>query len=269
MFRLDIALEPLVGCYRAFIVDQFGTLHDGSQLYPGAREAIALMRRHGPVALLSNSGKRAAPNADRLARLGIPPDAYDLMLSSGELGWQKLRAWRAGTRVLLLSRDCDSTLLDGLDLELTADAADAGLVLIAGSEADRVPMDHYVERLRPAAMRGVGALCINPDRTMVLGDRTAPGAGRIAEMYESLGGRVSWIGKPRPEIYRAALAAIGNPPAAEVLAIGDSVEHDIAGAKAIGCAAALVRNGIIAGATEPRLEAEFRRWRTRPDVVLG
>jgi HAD superfamily hydrolase (TIGR01459 family) len=265
---LDVALEPLAGNYRAFLVDQFGTLHDGAQLYPGALEAMRLMRRCGPVVLLSNSGKRAAPNAERLEAVGIPPDCYNVMLSSGELGWQKLRAWRAGTRVLLLSRGGDTSLLADLPLELVTDGADADLVVIAGSEADRLPMDYYVERLRPAASRGVGALCLNPDRTMVLGRNTAPGSGRIAELYESLGGRVSWIGKPHPEIYRAALAAVGNPEPATVLAVGDSVEHDIAGAKALGCAAALVRTGI-AAVTDAKLAAEYRRWKVQPDFVLA
>ena len=38
-----------------------------------------------------------------------------------------------------------------------------------------------------------------------------PAPGAIASLYEEMGGKVEWIGKPYPEIYRAALALIGNP----------------------------------------------------------
>lgn len=262
-------LEHLIPRYRGFLVDPFGTLHDGVRPYPGAIEALRFMRGYGKVLVLSNSGMRAAANAKRLAEFGIPADAYDLLISSGELGWQKLRAWRPGTRVLLISQHGDRSLLDGLALEAVTEADQAELVVIAGSDADRVPMDGYAERLRPAAARGIGALCLNPARTMMQSGDAGPGAGRIAELYESLGGRVSWIGKPHPEIYRAALAALGNPPPAEVLAIGDSIEHDIAGAHAAGCAAALVLTGVAAGLKPQKLEAQYRRWRTRPDAVVA
>lgn len=264
-----VTLAELIDRYAVFLVDQFGTLHDGARLYPMASIALQRMRERGRVVLLSNSGKRAAANIQRLARLGIPPAAYDLLLTSGELGWRMLRGARDGARsVLLLSRGGDASFLDGLALRPVTRAEEADVVVIAGSEGDRFPLAHYACILRPAAERGVTALCLNPDRAMLVANGTSFGAGRIAELYQSLGGHVVWIGKPYGEIYHAALAEIGDPEPATVVGIGDSVEHDVAGAKGAGCAAALVLSGIAAGATAAAIETECLRWNTRPDAIL-
>lgn len=263
----------LIMRYDAFLIDQFGTLHDGTRLYPGARETLARMKAEGrPVVLLSNSGKRAAHNAARLARMGIPDDLYAGFLTSGEAAHRMLTHGRVpaalGARsCLLLERDGDGALLRDLGLE-PADASAADLVVIAGSEGDRVALEHYAGLLAPAASRGVPALCLNPDRTMIVPTGLAYGAGRIAELYGELGGPVTWIGKPYPAIFADALALLGNPDPARVAVIGDSVEHDVAGARGAGCAAWLVRTGILEGATDSAIAAECARFGAEPDGVL-
>ena len=262
-------LRDLAGEADAFLVDQFGTLHDGSRPYPGALEALLLLQAAGkPVILLSNSGKRAAPNEARLARLGFPRDSYTALISSGEVAWQMLACEEQGGACLLLSRGEDAGFLDGLPWRATDDPGAAELVLIAGSEADRRSLAGYDGVLQAAAARGLPCLCTNPDRTMLVEGGTAPGAGRIAERYAELGGAVTWIGKPHPRIYEAALARLGLLAGPRILAIGDSLEHDVAGAHRAGCRAALVLMGIAAGLDAGELADEAQRWGAAPDFVL-
>ncbi len=265
-------LSELARRFDVFLVDQFGVLTDGVRLYPGALGALRALRAAGRcVALLSNSGRRASLNADRLAAMGIPADAYELFMSSGEFAHHLLRERSlAGTarRCLLVSRGGDASPLEGTGLASVADADAAELVVIAGSEGDERPLSDYEAWLRPAARRRLPAVCLNPDRTMLTARGLAPGAGRIAELYEALGGTVAWVGKPYRPIYDHLLAALGNPPAARVVGLGDSVEHDIAGARAAGCAAALVRRGIIAEASDAEILAECARVGAWPDTVL-
>jgi HAD superfamily hydrolase (TIGR01459 family) len=170
-------------------------------------------------------------------------------------------------RCLLLERDGDGSLLDGLGLR-TVPAGVADLVVIAGSEGERRPLAAYAELLAPLARDGVPALCLNPDRVMLTPLGPAFGAGRIAELYEEMGGRVTWIGKPYPAIYAAVLAALGDPLRARVAGIGDSVEHDIAGARGAGCGPWLVRTGIAAGLDDAEIAAECRRRGALPDGIL-
>ena len=98
---------------------------------------------------------------------------------------------------------------------------------------------------------------------------TAFGAGAIAQLYESLGGAVTWIGKPYPAIYQFAAARIGAPAAASVLCVGDSVEHDIVGARRFGAAAALLRTGVLARLSEPDLAAELAKHGVVPDLTAA
>ena len=265
-----IGLLPL---YDAFLLDQFGTLHDGAQLYPGVPEALQAMRAAGKrLAVLSNSGKRSADNARRLARMGLPETLFDAVVTSGEvahalLAAGRIEAARGATRCLLLERDGDGRLLDGLGLQAVPAEA-AQLVVIAGSEGERRTLDSYAEQLAPLARAGRPALCLNPDKIMLTPSGPAFGAGRIAALYESLGGQVTWIGKPYPAIYAATLEALGSPQPARVAAIGDSIEHDIAGARAAGCAAWLVRTGIAAGQDAATRAAEYRHHGAIPDGIL-
>jgi HAD superfamily hydrolase (TIGR01459 family) len=269
----ETTLPELAERYDLFLVDQFGVLHDGVRPYPGAPEALRRLCADGrSVAVLSNSGKRAGPNEERLIRLGFDPDSFDLFLSSGEVARDRLAAGRsepgAPRSCLVLSRDGDLSVIDGLGIVPVERAEEADLVLIAGSEAPRVTLADYAERLRPAAARGVPALCANPDTTMLTPDGLAFAPGRIARLYESLGGAVTFIGKPYPAIYRAALSRF--PEARRVVGVGDSVEHDVAGAKGAGLATALVRGtGIHAGLDEEGLAAECERHGVWPDHVLA
>jgi HAD superfamily hydrolase (TIGR01459 family) len=266
---LDLAGEADI-----LLVDQFGTLHDGTVAYAGAVGALRALRAAGlRIVLLSNSGKRVARNSVRLTRLGIAPDCYDLSMTSGELGWRLLRqgaipAASGARRALLLTRD-DDPLLDGTGIEPVTDPAAADVVVIAGSEGDRRTLDEYETLLAPAARRGLPAICLNPDRRMLTPGGLAFGTGRIAELYQRLGGEVAWFGKPHGAIYQAVLEAVGASDSSRVAGVGDSVEHDIAGARAVGARGWLVRTGIIADAPDAVIEAECARVGAWPDAVLG
>lgn len=266
-----LRLREIAPLHDTFLIDQYGTLHDGLRPYPGAREALRRLKEAGGrVVILSNSGKRSAANVARLMRLGFDSADWDLFLSSGEVAHALLRSGRLlgarPRRCLLISRDGDTSLIDGLGIDLAERAEEADVVLIAGSEAPHVTLDQYAERLAPAAARGVPALCVNPDVTMLTPEGLAFAPGRIAMRYRDLGGEVVSIGKPYPDIYRAVLERY--PEASRLVGIGDSVEHDVAGARAAGIASAFVHTGIAAHLDEAGLEALFDHHRVRPDYVL-
>lgn len=267
-------LSALLDKSDAFLVDQFGTLHDGMTAYPGAIEALLTLRQAGKrIAILSNSGKRNAANEARFAQLGFPRESYDVFLSSGEAAWRLIasnrpQALRDVRTCLLLSRGKDISALDGLGLIRVTRAEQADLVFISGSEADQRPLADYAEILRPAAQRGVVCLCTNPDRTMLVEGDLLPGAGQIAELYASLGGPVIWFGKPHRPIYDMVLEMLGSPSRRRVFGVGDSVEHDVAGAAASGCCSALVLTGIAHGMDKAALAAETELRGAWPSVVL-
>ena len=237
--RFDVAL-----------VDQFGVLHNGQTPYPEARNALLQLRDSGlRVVLLSNSGKRADANAERLARFGFGPECFDLLVTSGEVAHAMIADRRAGVergaRCLVIARGGGGeAALDGLGLRFTTNASEAELVVIAGAETERIPLDDYAAMLRPAAERSVRALCTNPDRHMLTETGIRPGAGAIAERYAAMGGEVTWIGKPYAAIYEHVARTLGNVEWPRTMAVGDSREHDIAGVQAMGGRGVLVETGV-------------------------
>ncbi|RWE23573.1 MAG: TIGR01459 family HAD-type hydrolase [Mesorhizobium sp.] len=266
-------IAALAERYGVFLLDQFGVLHDGREPYPGAVEALSALKRAGKaVVLISNSGKRAAPNERRLLKLGFEAGSWDHFVSSGEVAWRRFKgmvgsgALKPGTRCLLVSRDGDRSAIEGLPLTVTDSGDDAELVLLSASEGDRYDLDHYSALLGPAAARRVPCFCTNPDRIMLTAVGPRFGAGEIAGLYERLGGSVSRIGKPYPAIFEAALGTAGNPARDNIVCVGDSIEHDIAGEAGAGVATVLVLSGILADSGD--LAGLYRELGAWPDYTL-
>jgi len=277
LFRMSAPCRfvAIASSFKAVFFDQYGVLHDGRKPYPGARDALAALKsRSVKIVVLSNSGRSGAANAERMTKLGFEPGLYDLLVTSGDVAQTLLERGRfpallaPGARCFVISTGGDDEFASALGLVPTPHSDAADLVIIAGSQADKVSLDDYCTMLAPAARRGAPCLCTNPDKLMLTASGNAPGAGRIAEIYEELGGAVTWVGKPFPEIYRAAaeLAEVQDPR--DVLCVGDSVEHDIAGANLFGAFTALVRTGILAGLSDKELAAEIGRHEALPDYVF-
>ncbi|RWN24510.1 TIGR01459 family HAD-type hydrolase [Mesorhizobium sp.] len=265
-------IGALVERYQVFLLDQFGVLHDGTNPYPGAVEALSALKRAGKtIVLVSNSGRRAPPNEARLLKLGFEPGSWDQFVSSGEIAWRSFHEMaasgklRPNTKCLLISREGDRSAIEGLSFALTSDGDDAELVLIAASEGDRYDIDHYRRLFAPAAARQVPCFCTNPDKIMLTAVGPRFGAGQLADLYESLGGSVTRIGKPYAPIFDAALALAGNPDRSSVVCVGDSVEHDVAGGIGAGVATALVLSGILADT--PDLADLFDGLNAYPDYT--
>ena len=245
-------LENLAGQFDAFFIDQFGVIMDASGPYPFAVDAIKRLSQYNkPIVLISNSGKRAAKNCARLERLGFELSLFTAVITSGEIAyWTIKNKFQVGhsttPKIYLISRDADTSPINGLSCEIANNTNEADYLIIAGSESDTKPFNYYTSLLEPLATRGVPAFCTNPDLTMLTQNGTSFGAGLIAKEYEKMGGSVTWFGKPHPLIYKFALNKIPKIEPHHVLCIGDSIEHDIRGSFNANCSSALVKTGIAA-----------------------
>jgi HAD superfamily hydrolase (TIGR01459 family) len=256
-------LGDIAGNFDGMLIDQFGVIHDGEKLYPGTLDVLKrLHEARLPVAIMTNSGKRAAVNRSRLLRMGIPRDWFVDAVSSGEVAYRQLIATDQGPgkgarKTYIIGKEGDTYGFDGIPV--VSDLREAELLLILGSNAPRTSLDEYRQMLTGLK---IPALCCNPDKLMLtpLGLQPAPGA--IAALYEEMGGKVTWIGKPFRAIYDYALRLIGTPE--RVLCIGDSPEHDVAGGHNAGLKVLLVRTGVSAGLEhfdpEPDFIIDSFRW---------
>lgn len=266
-------LAQLTLKYDVFFVDQFGVLRDDTGPYENAIASLSRLKSAGKtIVILSNSGRSGEYNSERLVKFGFAADSFDFFVTSGDVAYEILSGPSSpiarNARCLTISSGGDSNLADRLDLISTENASDAEVVIISGSEAERIPMDDYREMMRPAAERGVPCFCTNPDTHKLHEGSIAPGAGSIARVYEEMGGPVTWLGKPHPEIYEHALRLAGVTDRRRVVCIGDSIEHDILGAKTAGLDSVLVRTGILADASEEKLKRLFADIRATASYLI-
>ncbi len=263
-------MAALADRYDGFLLDQWGVLHDGTRPYPRAVACLERLRAAGKaVIILSNSGRSGHDNEAVLAGMGFARHLYDHVASAGDDAREALAkraepAYRElGRRCLLLARPGEEHLAEGLGLTLaeTPDAAD--FLFVMSMDSDRQSVAGWRPVLTEALRRGLPMICGNPDRHRVHADgglREAPGL--VALTYEEMGGMVHYHGKPHPRIYRGCLALMGLAPA-RLLAIGDSLEHDVAGAETAGIDAAFIAGGIHEG------ELAWRSGAVEPESCMA
>ena len=240
------ALDPK---YRLILCDIWGVVHDGVTLYPGAEQRLQQWRSEGRcVVLITNAPRTAEAVEQQLARIGLPRGAYDFVATSGEAGIEALNA--LGGAVGFLGTAGDRVILEGRGVRIAGDDEFTDLACTGTSEGRPNPQD-YLPELERWADRDVHMHCLNPDRVVIRGGVPEACAGAIADLYQGLGGRVTWYGKPHPAIYRHALHRAGDPPKDEVLAVGDGLQTDVLGAARMGFDTIFVPGGINAGEPFP------------------
>jgi HAD superfamily hydrolase (TIGR01459 family) len=262
-------LREIAYQFDLFLIDQYGVLHDGVAAYPGAIDGLARLVSFGrKVIVLTNSGKDALANLARLGTLGFATSNVHAVLSSGEVALRLVRSgalgppFTEGADVCVIGRSGDSYAFSSDDF------APAAFLVFAGSDAPRTSPDTYRAMLTAAARARVPAVCINPDLVMIRDGELVAAPGAIAKLYESLGAPVEYVGKPYPAIFEHAIATAAMGPDARVVMIGDSPEHDVAGARAIGLSTLLVRTGIHRHLTEQQLLRFCKECNGVPDFLM-
>lgn len=212
---------------------------------------------------------------------GVPREAYDAILTSGDLT-RRLIAEHPGERVYHLGPERDAPVFDGLDLTLVP-AAEAQRIVCTGLfDDDTETAEDYREALAEFRERKVPMICANPDLVVERDKKLIPCAGLIAQAYEAIGGAVVYAGKPYRPVYETALAMAGEldrmpaPDVRRTVAVGDAIRTDIAGAAGYGIPSVLVARGIHAeelGVTaEHHSLGDIADWLSRqevkPDAVI-
>ncbi|WP_240549637.1 TIGR01459 family HAD-type hydrolase [Devosia salina] len=232
-------LSELAGRYDAVLSDVWGVIHNGVSAFPEAVEALRAFRRAGGRAvLITNAPRPSAPIIAMLDRLGVPRDAYDAIVSSGDATRAMIARYRGRAIHHVGPPTEDDALYDGLDVRRTG-PEEAEVVVVTDLDTDDDTPEMYRERARLWLSRKLPMICANPDRVVEHGDKIIYCGGALGDLYSAMGGMVHMAGKPYPPIYEQAFAlaekAAGRAlDKSRVLAIGDSVRTDAAGAAQFG-----------------------------------
>lgn len=268
--QLVSGLADIAADYDAILCDVWGVIHNGQRPHDAACAALARFRHErGLVILVSNSPRPVEGIPPQLAGIGVPEDAWDAIVTSGDATRMMVREGGYGSRCFHLGPERDHLLFDTMDVVRSNDPeADADFIICTGPWDDETETaEDYRTLFTQLAARKLPMICANPDLVVERGDRLITCAGSLAALYGELGGRVDYAGKPHPPIYRLAREMLATLDLSlpdgkwdRVLFIGDGLPTDIPGAKAQGLDALFITAGIHA--------AEFGNEPSQPDVSL-
>ena len=271
--------DEIVDQYDAFILDQFGVMHNGIEALDGAVELVNYLykEKKKKLIILSNTSAPADKALAKLPKFGFTSQHFQGAVTSGEESSRYILdqygSSQSTIKALMFTWDAskpdnprltappEAYLEKCGTLEVATSVEEADLILFHGSEVwyrgtdtDAVTLSPFIEEgdfvsmdpiLKDCVARNIPAVCANPDFVVQMpsGDGVAYMPGKIAARYEALGGSCRTFGKPDVEHFEACIRTLGLDKS-RVAHVGDSLHHDIAGAVGAGIPNVFVTSGI-------------------------
>lgn len=258
MTRILQSLAEVSARYDVLLCDLWGCVHNGVAPFPAAVAALQGFRgQGGRVILITNAPRPARFVAEGLDRMGVPREAWDAIVTSGDAAQDAMFAGAVGRRLWHLGPQKDDGFFTEIPPEwqgrshvelVPFDQAEGIVCTGPFDELNEVPED-YRARFLAAKTRGLPMLCANPDVVVDMGETRIYCAGALAALYEDMGGRALYFGKPHPPIYdmaRRRMAEFGLTDDSRVLAVGDGINTDVAGAMGENLDVLFVSGGLAA-----------------------
>lgn len=287
MTQIISSLADIANRYDVLLVDLWGCVHNGVSAYPEAVAALKGFRKGGgTVVLLTNAPRSRHEVAKQLQRLNVPQDAYDSIATSGDSARAAMFRGAVGEKVWFMGQPHDESFFDEMELI----ESPVSIQRVELEEADGIvccgPFDPHADPSvnRPqflyAKQKGLKLLCANPDIVVDRGETREWCAGALAQLYTEMGGESLYFGKPHPPIYdlaRRRIAALDSDvDPSRILAIGDGVQTDVAGAMGEDIDVLFITGGLAAQDTgtdtqpDPdKLAAYLAREGASPQFSIG
>ncbi len=246
--KIISGLLELSANYDVLVCDIWGVIHNGREAYPGVVDALRRFRKNGIVLLLSNAPRPNGPIREQLASLSVTEDAYDALVTSGDLT-RRLLIERAPLNIHHVGPHRDLPLFENLAVHRVEMKEAQAIVCTGPFDDTKEGPDDYRDYWHDALARRLPFYCANPDLVVQRGDQMIYCAGALAQDYERQGGDVLYLGKPHAPVYafvaeRLRELAGRDIPREKWLAVGDGLKTDIAGATQAGIDSLLIIGGI-------------------------
>ena len=258
MTRFIQSISEILETFDVAVLDQWGVLHNGSAPYPQAADAIAMLQEQGKhIVILSNSGKRADVNLKRIADMGLPAEHISGAVTSGEALRNDLLSGRLTINgktprtifpICGKAGDAETWRGDASEIQITHTCDDSVDCIMLMGLPDGSSSEVHDDTFNKARELSIPLICSNPDKTSPRTGGLVISPGALADRYAKLGGQVIWYGKPYRPVYEAVMRCFPDIEPSRFLMVGDSLEHDIAGAQRVGFSGVWVRGGIHADA---------------------
>ncbi|MDA9180724.1 TIGR01459 family HAD-type hydrolase [Pelagibacteraceae bacterium] len=231
-------LSEIFNAYDTFVIDLWGVMHNGIKLNNKAIEAVdQLKKKSKKIVFLSNAPRPSTKVVDFLLKMKMNKNYLSNVMTSGEAAMQAINQNKFGKKFFHLGPQRDSSIFEKVkDNKTEINKCDFILCtgLLDGHEEN---LNYYNNFLSKHISKKL--VCTNPDLIVHRGNKEEYCAGYIAKIFEELGGKVIYYGKPHKEIYKICF----NPDE-KVLAIGDNLKTDIKGANNLNKDCLFISNGV-------------------------
>ncbi len=246
-------ISDISDSYMGCIIDDWGVLHDGEDAFPYAVDCLKeLKQRKKEIIILSNDRMTAVEKKAQLKKMGIGPSLYSHIVTPTEYIREGLSEpdngifKSLGKTAFVITRQNDTSILDGLDVDVTDDVEKADFVLLLGMDYPMKTLEHYDADIRRAIQRRLKAVCANQDSKGLIGTNFLMGPGLLARRYEDAGGIVYYVGKPHAILFKHCIELFQKKDVfpSHTVMFGDTMAHDILGAHALGIDTCLFKSGL-------------------------
>jgi len=236
--KLIKGLSQIQSKYDAFFIDLWGVVHNGMQLYPEAINVLENLNKLNKRYVLMSNAPRPSKSVEKfLLKLNMNEALIKNIFTSGEAAIKTLKMKLYGKYFYHLGPDRDSSMYEDFK-ENKKSLAEAEFILCTGFLDDQeYSLEYYKVLLKEHTK--LKMICTNPDLIVHRGNKKEYCAGKLAEIFKELGGKVIYFGKPYSEIYNFCMNKKEN-----ILVIGDNIRTDIKGANNMNLESLFITQGI-------------------------
>ena len=233
-------LKSIVQNYDIFYIDLWGVIHDGIALHKNAIQVLKeITKAKKKYVLLTNAPRPNKTVKSFLEKMGMNKEIRQNVYSSGEAALSYLKKNLSDKKFYHLGPPRDFDLFLDFKKDKTVDIKECNYFLCTGLfEEHGEDLNYYKELFKEHINKKM--ICTNPDLIVDRGNQRELCAGSVALVFEKMGGKVIYFGKPFPEVYNQSIDNKGK----KILSIGDNLNTDIKGANLLNYDSLLISNGI-------------------------
>ena len=255
-------LREIANSFDLFYIDIWGVLHNGIKLNQDAVDVLGELDILGKEYVLLTNAPR--PNSDVkkfLEKLGLDYEKSSKVYTSGQGSLDYLNNEKKNLKFFHLGPERDFNLFENFKSLKQIKAEDADYIICTGLFDDYENLDFYKNFLLD--LKNKEMVCTNPDLIVDRGNTTEYCAGSIAKIFEEIGGKVKFFGKPYPLVYEKS----NNNKNKSVLCIGDNLNTDIKGANLQNFSSLFILNGIHKKENQNELNKLFVKYQVNVNYI--
>jgi 4-nitrophenyl phosphatase len=245
---------------RGLIIDMDGVLWRDTEPIGDLPAIFNKIRECGYKLILAtnNATRNVTQYQEKLRRFDVEVEDWQIINSALAVGALLEEKYPHGALVYVVGQPSLKSTLEKFNMRVVDESEPDVDVVVASLDFNLT-----YDKLRHASLliqSGSFFVGTNPDVTLPTPEGFVPGSGTVISALEIASGvKAKILGKPEPGLYEMALGRLELTPG-DILAIGDRLETDIAGAHNAGIHSALVLSGA-------STQAQARDYDPQPDIV--